>query len=185
MSNRRRLELRSRAPSFGEWRDVPIVGPISGAQAWYALRVRPGTEFSAARKITQAGYDGIVLPMRREVRVCGRVREMMGAKLSGYVLATTPRWPEARVITLCGHPDGEPAVLPRAAILRLVEAHAPRGAPPVIVREGDAVRITSGPFAGLLAMVRRVMGQHALECTVAAMGSVSVVVQSSAIELAA
>jgi transcriptional antiterminator RfaH len=133
--------------------------------AWYCLRAQPKHEHIAAAHLRREAGVEVFLPRIRYRRATrqgpAQVTEAMfpGYLFARFELGLLPQVRSAGGVSTIVHFGSEWAVVPDAVIVELAELT--RGEDICEVRDdpepGDRVRIACGPFAGMEALVTRVM----------------------------
>lgn len=158
---------------LSDWRPVPIAAAQLAPGPWFVVAVAPRSERRFVGRDDGCACDlprTVLVPeIVRDVVVRGRRREQRLPRYPGYVLTVDVerlrRHDDVRGVL--GESEGRSArALPNGAISALIALQGlgvidmpPRHG----VRVGERVSIGSGPFAGWLATVRRVVGDRRCE----------------------
>lgn len=157
-----------------------------GASGWFLAQCKPGQEHLAADRLAGRGLARVFLPReRRNRRWRGRVQTLLLPVFPGYLFlspagsgaATSPDWAAIRstrgVTRIVSFEAGmQPALVPLAAVEALAARCDAEGVlqPPDDLRPGEAVRITGGAFADLVATIERIEPDSRLRLLLDLMG---------------
>lgn len=136
---------------------------IAGVSSWYVARIQPRKEGIAAMHLERQGFRVFCPKFQKIRRHARRIDSVLSPLFPGYLFVRLrldqPGWRSVNgtigVIALLGDPHGRPASMPDAVMTALL-LRCPEGLyqaiqEPLIV--GEAVRITTGPFADFTARV--------------------------------
>jgi transcription antitermination factor NusG len=135
---------------------------------WYALKVRTGMELRIKIAIENKGYDVFLPTWLACRRYSDRIKKVAVPLFSGYLFCRLNVSHRMPILTTSGVDSivgfgGEPCSINDrevAAIRRAVEASSLTPWP--YLREGETVRIQSGPLTGLEGFVLRAEGKDRL-----------------------
>jgi transcription antitermination factor NusG len=141
---------------------VSGIPEVQAAQRWYALYTCPRHEKQVAEQMEKQRIS-YFLPLYRSVRRWkDRRKELELALFPGYVFVRVALDDKLQVLRLPGVVglvtfNGQPAALPEKELESLRRGLAGRVpmAPHPYLREGQRVRLRSGPMAGLEGILRR------------------------------
>jgi transcription antitermination factor NusG len=160
---------------------------------WCAIHTRHQHEKSVATLLSRQGFQ-VFLPAYNTVRLWSdRKKQITLPLFPGYVFLVDEAQRRLKVLSTPGvhailTTGKAPAVIPSeeiAAIRRAVESPM-RIEPHRFLKSGDAVRIKSGPLAGLEGIVSREKGVFRVVLSIELLGrSAAVEIDSSAMELLA
>jgi len=149
---------------------------LSGKLYWFAIYVRSRHEFRVRELLTRAGIEAFLPTVDRLRRWKDRKKIVTFALFPGYVFVHIPPSREAMlavlktfgVVQFLKMTPNEPAVVPDVQIESLQKLVASKEAiePYPYLREGQRVRIRSGPLAGVEGILKQRRGQHILVLTV-------------------
>jgi transcriptional antiterminator NusG len=164
--NRQRWRIHERPLT----QSLPNLNPGEG---WYVARVMAGQEGNVAWALRKAGLTIFVPRFAKIAERDGKKREAFPVLVPGYVFVGFDG--EAKgdaairglepVIDLLSCQDAQsgaltPIRVPEAVMARFVREVSSEAAKPLpiefVLRPGDGIKITEGPFAGFLATVERV-----------------------------
>ena len=130
--------------------------------SWFALRVRPKHEKTAASNLGRQGFEEYVPLHRVRRRWSDRMKELDAVLFPGYIFCRFPRQDRWRVLSAPGVESivgfGKTDVPVDDAEIQAVRALVASGrplAPWPFLRIGQNVAIESGPLAGLRGVVLR------------------------------
>lgn len=149
-------------------------------QCWYVAQLKPSGDQIAQENLVRQGFGVFSPKYRRTCRRQGRFRVELRSLFPGYLFVRSEpnpaRWRAiggtlgvSRLVSFGGN---GPSAVSGDVIDMLAEHCRTAGADPDAVKEGDLVRVVSGPFAGLVARVEKLpireriwvlldfMGQH-------------------------
>jgi transcription antitermination factor NusG len=138
--------------------------PLAQHERWYVARTRAQREPEAARQLTNQGFRAF-LPRHLKNRRHARKVETISAPLfPRYIFTildlTRDRWRSVngtlgveRLLVSAG----EPQPVPRGLVERLILAANPQGNIQFDfhLKEGQAIKVTAGPFANLVGQMER------------------------------
>lgn len=162
------------------WLDIAMerLGVPRG-HAWYLAQLKPNSLAVARRNLERQGFP-VFVPQRLETRrVGGRFRAAPCPLFPGYVFVAldphVPGWRAinstlgvARLVTF----GSRPAAVPRGLVEQLALSCDEGDVllPQEALAPGDTVRLTGGPFAGLLAEVERTQADRRVWVLLEVMG---------------
>lgn len=168
--------------------DVAVPGPdgtaavASGPRRWFLAQCKPGQEHLTAERLERRALAAVFLPReRRERRWRGRFQTLLMPLFPGYLFvapcAARPDWPAIRATRgltrlVSFEPGQAPAAVPPEAVAALRARCDASGVlqPPDDLRPGEAVRITGGALADLVATIERIEPDARLRLFVELMG---------------
>lgn len=134
--------------------------------AWYALLSKRNAFHIAEKNLARRGIAVFAPKSERVTERFGRKITMQTLFFPGYLfIYACPYQPKWRTISftpgvsrVVAGPAGQPARIPEDFIAELQTRFEPDGKrkPPVNLKPGDIVSVTSGPFAGLISEIERV-----------------------------
>jgi len=153
--------------------------PARIAGGWYACHTRPRAEKRAHALLCDRDVESYLPAVSRVQRWSDRKRTVVLPLFTGYVFVrSAPIWLLVDTPGICDvvRFDGRPAVISDREIRnvrRFVQAltGTPREVVAVAFHEGDRVRITSGPFQDVEAVVIRARNRCRLIVGLAAIGA--------------
>jgi transcription antitermination factor NusG len=135
---------------------MPCRTESDSSQSWFALRVKPNAEKAAAAFLRRAGVEEYLPLVRDRRRWSDRWREIDAPLFPGYVFCRMPQDNGIRVVRTPGVLGfvgfgGDPAPIPENEIeaVRRMLASGRKLWTLMLQREGQRVRIRSGPLEGL------------------------------------
>lgn len=158
------------------------------AVAWYALKVRTGSEILAAGSLRNQGYELFVPLYRRRRRYSDRIKTVDTAVFPGYIFcrfAQRRKLPVLRstAVQYVVSQAGMPAAIPDSEIEAIARAVAAGALPGPYLRTGQRVRILAGPLTGLEGLLTSDGAQTELTLSVHLLQrSLSVAVDSDQVE---
>lgn len=148
--------------------NAPIAtpAPVREMRPWFVVQLKPNAEAIARRNLLRQGVQVFAPFEELTVRKGGKFTQACKALFPGYIFASFDqdalRWRAVNstlgVSRLVSFADDRPAQVPTDLIASLMDRCEPSGKllPPTLLREGDGVRVTSGPFADFIGTVEQV-----------------------------
>ena len=141
----------------------------NNAISWYALRVRPKAEWSIAASLRLAGLEEFLPLVRRGRQWSDRWKESEQPLFPGYVFCRMSLENPYRVVRTPGIAgfvgfQGVPAPIPEEeidAVKRMLDSER-RLRPTALLREGQRVKVRSGPLSGLEGLLKRIKNERLL-----------------------
>nr|WP_302477785.1 transcription termination/antitermination NusG family protein [Ruegeria arenilitoris] len=148
--------------------------------SWFAAQLRPNMKLIAERNLARQGFETFN-PERLETRRNrGRLRTEARQLFPGYVFVrfnpAEPGWEAINstrgVTRLVTGPAAAPQALPRAFLAELFRRCDGTGLlhPDPSLKQGDAVRISHGPFSGILSRIAEMDTQERIHLLIQIMG---------------
>jgi len=144
----------------------------AGNLSWYAIHVRSRHEFRVQELLTRSGIEAFLPTVDRLRRWKDRKKIVTFALFPGYLFVHIPQSRDAMlavlktfgVVQFLKMTPGDPAVVPDAQVESLKKLVASKEAiePYPYLKEGQRVRIRSGPLAGVEGILKQRRGQHIL-----------------------
>ncbi|MBA4182053.1 MAG: hypothetical protein C0506_15795 [Anaerolinea sp.] len=146
---------------------------LSAQPDWFALRVKPHAERSLFAALRSNGVDAM-LPLYPDRRQWSdRLKTLDRPLFPGYLFCRLLPSTPLKLVTLPGaigfvHFGAGPAPIPDPEIQALLQIldSGRRLRPLALIREGQLVRVVSGPLAGLTGPVLRIKDGHCLVVSV-------------------
>lgn len=146
-----------------------LAGPVAAERrVWYLAQCKSGQEHLAAERLVRRNLAAVFLPREaRNRRWRGRFQSLLVPVFPGYLFlapsADRADWPAIRatrgLTRMVSFDTGQsPAAVPAQAVAALAARCDGAGVlqPPEDLRPGEAVRITGGAFADLVATIARI-----------------------------
>lgn len=145
---------------------LPMIPP--SPDAWFVLQVAPRSERRVASVLEYKGYESLAPTYHVRRRWSDRVKTLEAPLFPGYVFVRTQGAPSGLMCSTAGvvrllSVGGRPCPVPTVeidAILRLTRAGAPEPIPYCTL--GQKVKITDGPFAGTVGIIKQIRGRTSL-----------------------
>ena len=162
-------------------------------QYWYAVHVRSRHELKVLERLTQAGKEVFLPTVERQRKWKDRKKTVAFPLFPGYVFVHVPKSSHDRmfvlktrgVVRFLGTIPGEPEPVPEEQIIslqRLVESKEELDPYPYL-KEGQRVRVKSGPLAGVEGILAQKKDRHMLVLSVDILRQgVSVKIEASEVE---
>lgn len=160
---------------------------------WYAVHVKSRHEFRVYEKLTGTGINTFLPSLKRLSKWKDRNKLIEFPLFPGYLFVQTDNSHDARiailktqsVVRILGTITGEPEPVPEEQIqslMKIIDAGVPLDPYPYL-QEGQRIRITRGPLAGIEGLLVEKAGQHKLVLSVDILSqSTSVTIQASEVE---
>lgn len=149
---------------------------LSGKLFWYAVYVRSRHEFRVQELLTRARIEAFLPTVERLRRWKDRKKIVTFALFPGYLFVHIPQSKDAMlavlktfgVVQFLKMTPGDPEVVPEVQVESLKKLVASKEAiePYPYLKEGQRVRIRSGPLAGVEGILKQRRGQHILVLSV-------------------
>lgn len=132
---------------------------------WFLAQIKPNSHKIAERNLARQGFQTF-LPMQEETRrISGRFTTLMRPLFPGYLFVALDilqgSWRKVnstygitRLVGLANEPTPVPCQLVSQLMLRC--DHAGKLLPPSLLKTGDAVTVTKGPFTNFVATIESV-----------------------------
>ena len=164
-----------------------------GELRWYAIHVRSRHEFSVAERLAKLGIDAFLPIVERLSRWKDRKKLIAFPLFPGYLFVNISNdnimklsvLKTPGVVRFIGVTPGEPEPIPAEQILTLKKLVESKEAldPYPYLKEGNKVKIKSGPLAGVDGILVERKGMHHLVISVDILRQgVSVQVEASSVE---
>ena len=162
-------------------------------QQWYAVHVRSRHEIKVVERLTQAGKEVFLPTVERQRKWKDRKKTVEFPLFPGYLFVSITRNIDDRlsilktkgVVRFLGTIPGEPETVPEEQIIslkRLVESKEELDPYPYL-KEGQRVRVRSGPLTGVEGIFEQKKERHMLVLSVDILRQgVSVKIDASEIE---
>jgi transcriptional antiterminator RfaH len=166
--------------------------PFKTEHTWFLAQIRPNCQKMAEQNLRRQNFQTF-LPMHEETkRRSGRFVSTLRPLFSGYIFVAfdTARGGWQAINSTYGVTQlvsfgGEPRSVPHDLISRLMLRCDERGKllPPRILRPGETVKISEGPFSNFIATVEKISRDQRVWVLLDLMGqSTRVAVQSDALQ---
>lgn len=160
---------------------------------WYVVHVRSRHEFSVTERLVKSGIDAFLPIVERLRRWKDRKKLIAFPLFPGYLFVNMPKNNSMKltvlktpgVVRFIGLTPGEPEPVPDEQILSLKKLVESKEAldPYPYLKEGNRVKIRSGPLAGVDGILVERKGMHHLVLSVDILRQgVSVQVEASSVE---
>jgi len=163
-------------------------------QHWYAINVKSRHEFKVLERLTHAGKEAFLPIVERQRKWKDRKKTVAFPLFPGYLFVSIARNIDDRlsilkmqgVVRFLGTIPGEPEPVPEEQIIslqRLVESKEELDPYPYL-KEGQRVRVKSGPLAGVEGILAQKKDRHMLVLSVDILRQgVSVKIEASEVEV--
>lgn len=145
-------------------------------QYWYAIHVRSRHEIKVVERLTQAGKEVFLPTVERQRKWKDRKKSVAFPLFPGYLFAYIARNIDDRlsilktkgVVRFLGTIPGEPEAVPEEQIISLKRLVASKEEldPYPYLKEGQRVRVKSGPLAGVEGILAQKKDRHMLVLSV-------------------
>lgn len=169
--------------------DIKEIGELH----WYVVHVRSRHEFSVTERLVKSGIDAFLPTVERLSRWKDRTKLIAFPLFPGYLFVNIPTsnaikltvLKTAGVVRFIGLTPGDPEPVPAEQILSLQILVESKEAidPYPYLREGNRVKIKSGPLSGVEGMLIERKGIHHLVLAVDILQQgVSIQIEASSVE---
>jgi transcription antitermination factor NusG len=174
-------------------KNEPTCSPVVEELQWYVVHVRSRHEFSVTERLVKSGIDAFLPTVERLRKWKDRKKMVAFSLFPGYLFVHIPKNNIARIAVLktpgvvrfIGLTSGAPEPVPSEQILALktlVDSKETLDPYPYL-KEGNRVKIKSGPFKGIEGVLLERKGIHNLVLSIDILQQgVSVQVEASSVE---